>query len=58
MPKTYTSNEDIDKYLRRNISPNYIIDDNKQYRKQCFLKYLQEVGSKEDIKYVMEDYFG
>lgn len=58
MPKIYTGNEDIDKYLRRNISPNYIIDDNKQYPKQCFLKYLQEVGSKEDIKYVMEDYFG
>ena len=57
MPKTYTGNEDIDRYLRRNISPNYQIADNTAYRNEYFLKYLQEVGSNEDIHYVMTQYF-
>ena len=57
MTKTYTGNEDIDKYLRRNISPNYQISDDSTYRNEYFLKYIRDVGSKEDIEYVMTQYF-
>lgn len=57
MPKTYTGNEDIDRYLRRNISPNYQISDDSTYRNEYFLKYIRDVGSQKDIDYVMTQYF-
>ena len=57
MAKTYTGNEAIDKYLRRRISPTYQINDHGPHHDKYFLEYLQEVGSKEDIAYVMEQYF-
>ena len=58
MAKIYTGNEAIDKYLRRNISPNYKINDYGEYWQHYFLSYLLKIGSKEDIQYVMEEYFG
>lgn len=58
MAKIYTGNEAIDKYLRRNINPNYKINDYGEYWQHYFLSYLLKIGSKEDIQYVMEEYFG
>ena len=57
MAKTYTGNEALDKYLRRRISPQYQINDHGPHHDKYILEYLQEVGSNEDIQYVMEQYF-
>ena len=52
MTIVYTGNEAIDQYLRQNIRPTHITSTNT-----IFLDYLQKVGSKEEIDYVMTQYF-